>query len=1381
MRRKKLLIALTSILALVALLALLAPTLASGFVRSRVEQELASRLNGTVALRSLDLGWFSAQRVGGLTIDGGDQVGKVSLDAEVSEGLLALLRGSDITLTLAGEVQTRFDEEGRIGLATLAKPVPAEAPAAGPAAEPVAEPVTGSPLGTRALRVRLDGVALSAAGPDGASYALEKLEGDLSLVDGVLSIALDAVAKSSGREGELSVDAASNMVFSPDGSVDLARSSGTIAISASRISWPTSAGELAVSRLKIDVAKDEPGNLRISSDIVARIAGSSESTVKADITLTEAFDAEGRFSIDPSDIGATIEAKGVPLAALQPFAPEIIPGARLELVRDLGDTADLTVSKERGDRARVELVSRQVQVAFDGAVAPDGSSIERGTLTARIAARPELLAALGVPEPTPLEASLRAEQIAWKKGDDAIRSFGASIALELSKPFDLTIPAVATRVRAQTLKCAVDKKLGDAAARATANISGRYGATGDFTLGSTLAFDLASRALTEGTLDANARVDSSFVERMSNGAVSAQGTAATLRVAVPELAYIPSDEFSGLRALVARVRVELEGALAVEGAGTTAAVNDLAIDLTTPRGSKPGALLIGAKVDGAELRIEEAFGPFPASGALDLAALSPKGSIAVDGLDPAFITRIAPESGKSVGLLGRGKLRLDARNRIERGAVVADFTLDAASVDASGSVRYEPTAIAASNLAIDAELTPEVLASLDLGKSVELEPGTRVSVRAPMIALRRVDTTADDGVVAASWQPAGDLAARVVIERLRARRAPGIVEPIAISKIDATASYVFADHRATANGKALLGANGADGTIDFRLGWVRPTGPRLFAGAEGGLEITDLDLARVETALGLEQGRYSGMLGGAGLVRIDFNEEAGPRADLTCEFPRTRGRFALSAPDSNGARTARVAGTLFTEVDADTFAQLAAINRDPTRRVLDPIKVELALTSMTAPLDQAMKPEIAAAAFDVTASLSAINLETVDSGGRKTTLSTGALRLSAKSARLAEEVTVRVTGDEASAATGALEVDARIRGLVAAQPGGVASPVVHAAVRAQKFPAATVDALAGTGGAVARYLGDAIDAQVDAHDLSAAGGTLSAKLSSEFATLDAPALSITDGMLRVAAEQPLVASFALSPAVREQLLASIHPVFSDVSSGTPAKFTLSTLAWPLDGDRKRLDAAFALETGELKLVNSSAITMMLALANAGRTDGFDAYLEPLRATIAKGRLTYRDFTLRAGKTAQGSWRNSLVFAGDIDLAAKPIRANSITTSIPLSDAANWSADARGIFDSLGAASPELVKSLTVGIEIKGPLFDPSGKPVKPDPKLKLPDVGDVLRDNPGAIIDAAGGLLDLINKPKPPKPKQPNKQGKKKQQPDSPPSEDAPPAAPPQG
>jgi hypothetical protein len=305
-------------------------------------------------------------------------------------------------------------------------------------------------------------------------------------------------------------------------------------------------------------------------------------------------------------------------------------------------------------------------------------------------------------------------------------------------------------------------------------------------------------------------------------------------------------------------------------------------------------------------------------------------------------------------------------------------------------------------------------------------------------------------------------------------------------------------------------------------------------------------------------------------------------------------------------------------------------------------------------------------------------------------------------------------------------------------------------LRAAAFPASAIDAVARTDGAIRRYLGDAIDAEVVATGLSKERGTLRIGLSSRYAKVDLPEVVLADGFARVGPAKPMKASFELSKDVKEQLLAPIHQIFADVASGAPAVFTLSSLAWPLDGDRRKLDAEFTLETGEVRLVNSGFVSWILTAASAGRTDGFEAFIDPLRGKIAKGRLSYRDFALRAGKTTQATgsagWKNSLVFTGDIDLGANPMRANAITTGVPLSDAGNWSSDLRRLFESIAAASPELLKSLVVGVKLSGPLFDAEGRPAKLDQDFMPPDIGEAIRNNPAGAIEAVGGILDLFKK-----------------------------------
>lgn len=1363
-RKKKILIAVGSSLAFVSLLVLLAPTLLSGYARGVVEEQVGARVNGTVKLKALELSWFSGQRVDGLAIDGGADVGQISVSAGVSEGLLALARGSDITLKLEGSAATVFDKEGKVGLAKLAKAssgVSSGVSSAASSPAPAAAQTAGNPLGTRKLKIELAGLDFAATGPDGAAYALQKLDGDIELAGADLSVALDAVTKASGREGELSIDAKAALAFA-NGGVDIAATSGTATISASKIAWPTAAGELNVSSLRVDAAKSKQGDVTLKADVAARVAASSEATVHADIALGSPFDASGKFTLDPATVTATVEARAVPLGAFQAFAPEIAPGTKLDFAKDIGDTADLTIVKRQGDGARIALDARQIKCTFDGAVATDGSSVNGGTLALHASLRPELLKAFGLVDANALAINVNGDKVAWKKGDDAVRSVGGTYAVELAAPFDFRMDADPVRLHADKLKVSFAKELGAPAGALSLETALRCGETGTTTASLRGNVDLASKALLDATLEANAKIDPAFLERVTSGNVVVSRTGASLAVSVTEFAYIPSDEFSGIRAVVGRARAELSGAVAVNGGGASAVVNDVRLDVLFPRGGKPGTLDLGAKIDGAQTRVQQQFGPL-AAGPLDLNALKLSGTVDINGVDPAMIARLAPSAAGKVGLLGRGPMRLEIRDRSEGRAMLADFVLDATAVDASGAVRYEADAISASNIAVDATLTAEGLASLELGDKTEIEPGATVGLRVPMLALARTESS-KDGAKTSAWSPSGDLALRAVVQNFRVLRAPGLSAPIGIAKLDASASYAFKDERATANGKASLGGGGTAGDLGFGIVWKKPAEAKLFGGVEGDITLDKFDLARFEPSFGLEAGAYSGMLGGPGSARITLSENGEPKAAITLDFPKTKGAIELRAPEQGGKRVAQVSGRLTADIDADTVGKLAGMARDAKRRVTAPVSAELKIASASVPLDSAMKPLLADGAMDISGSLSPLALEIVDAAGAKSTVSSGALALTIKSTRLADEVAVRVTSKATDAAAGTLDVDAHVRGAVPnksdaksdAKGDAKANPVLDAKVTAVKFPSATVDALAATGGAVQKYVGDAIDARIEARELSASSGALSASVSSKFATLEAPAIALRDGFLSVSSEKPISATFALSPAVKQELLATINPVFSDITTGAPAKFTLSSMSWPLDGDKSKFDAAFTLETGEVRLANSGGVSGMLSFVGAGRTDGLEALLDPLRATVKKGRLTYEQFALHAGKTAQNTWRNSLLFKGDIDLAAKPMRVNAIDTVMPLSDVANWSKDARNLLDSLAAASPELVKSLAVGVELSGPLFDVAGKSVPLSRKLKLPDIGTILKDNPGAILDAAGSVFDAIkgnkkkNEPAPP-------------------------------
>jgi hypothetical protein len=220
----------------------------------------------------------------------------------------------------------------------------------------------------------------------------------------------------------------------------------------------------------------------------------------------------------------------------------------------------------------------------------------------------------------------------------------------------------------------------------------------------------------------------------------------------------------------------------------------------------------------------------------------------------------------------------------------------------------------------------------------------------------------------------------------------------------------------------------------------------------------------------------------------------------------------------------------------------------------------------------------------------------------------------------------------------------------------------------------------------------------------------------------------------------------MSPAVRDELLRAINVVFADVETDQRARFTVQSLAYPLDGDLRRMNANFRLEVGDVRLSNASWIVTALTIAQAEMSGGFDARIEPLEGRVVRGRLTYRDFALRLGKTRQGGWKHSVVFDGDVDLGAKPMFVHALTTALPLADFGNWSRAVKSAFDKITAISPELAKSLKVGVKLHGPLADARGASIPLEQDVALPEIDDILKQDPSLLFKLGPALIGELRK-----------------------------------
>ncbi len=1507
-----------------ALAALLAPTLLSGYVRGVIEREVGAKVEGTVSVGEVRLGWTGPLSVKALAIDSGAANGSVRVDAEVTQGLWALATGDAVDVKLAGSVKTAIGADGSIGLTRMMRSSAGSAEAAESRSGAGSDSKAQSLLAGRTVTIEFAGIDLSAVNADAPYASIEDLKGTIALTEGAdfeLAISGDLTAKTRVGRGMIGGTSAAAASTDETGTLDLAmdvriprtksggfdhaRITGECSVTAANLPLPaavaerasqpasqaaaqtsppsdTRDGEFVAEKFDL-VVEQAPSGLKLELRTTIRHGSAPLSKIDALVETGPLFDEQGALDFDPSALRAKVEAKSVPMAIFQPYAPVIAAGdgsgVKLDFVEDVGDIADVSIETEGAgpatgsgsqSKARAQIEARRVRLAFESTLQLDANGkparMTAGVLSASASVRPELLRALGVATETPLAMVMTGTDIAWTRGEGAsaenlgLRGFSAVCNVQLARSFEwqgtASGPAAGIGARVDSLRIGFDKAMGEETLRAMGAIEASYGETGTLTASFSGRYDLMSRGISAGVLDAKLGLDPTSLERVTQSAVRVLGdtrqTGATanfnLRAQGVEVRAGESPRGS--------LRLELGGALALAGGETSAVLNDLAVDLalptksgtgpartgpggtglggTVPAASAPasnGVLAVAAKIDGAQVRVQQTFTSLPKDFADPLGLgveIGLTGSVDVAGIDPAFVTRLVPSAKDAVGILGGGPLRLTLENRPEsasnpdgssQAALAIAVSLEAPALKTRGAARLAKDAISVRNLEVDGTLTRESIASLPLGDAVKIEPGGTISLRVPELAMTKAKPEGTND--ATQWVLGDALKASVRLSKVTVRQSPGLAAPLMIDQLDADATYARRDERAQAKGAIALGDRGALGAVAFDLAWKKPLEAKVFAGLEGTIEASKLDVARLEPTIGVEAGKLSNMLGSTGAIRVALAERENPTATLAVDFPKTKADIELTVPQTADGRRAIAKGSVRTDISTESFAQLAGMSRDASRRVVNPVNCELAITSLSVPLSSTFEPALDRAALDLRGAVTPIAIEVTDERGAKTVVSTGALSIGAKASQLSNELAISITtakpgggtassaspsgqqavGAAAASSNGSLDLDVKLRGLALqkgakvssdapASPASAAAPLaIDATLVASAFPSATIDAFGSTGGALARYLGDALDANVVANlvvgpttnaavnsaanpasvetsGLAAARGTLRASLNARYAKVEIPKVTLAEGFARVTPEKPMTATFEMSKDVREQLLSPINQVFADVSSGAPARFTLPRLSWPLDGDKRKLDGEFTLETGEVKLVNSGMLSWLLSAVQAGRTDGFEAYIEPLRATITKGRLVYRDFALRAGKTTQGSsgdslavrWKNSLVFTGDIDLGATPMRAVAITTGVPLSDAGNWSSDARRLFESIGSVSPELLKSLVVGVKLSGPLFDAQGKPAKLKQDLALPDIGDAIRQNPTGAIEAVGGIIDLFKKkdekPKDEKPKE---------------------------
>lgn len=255
------------------------------------------------------------------------------------------------------------------------------------------------------------------------------------------------------------------------------------------------------------------------------------------------------------------------------------------------------------------------------------------------------------------------------------------------------------------------------------------------------------------------------------------------------------------------------------------------------------------------------------------------------------------------------------------------------------------------------------------------------------------------------------------------------------------------------------------------------------------------------------------------------------------------------------------------------------------------------------------------------------------------------------------------------------------------------------------IPAAIASIFASDDGLVGRALGERLDATVRAASLSVDSGEVALSLKGARGRLDLPRLLVEPDVLRIPLEPAFSGQFAFSPSLLTSL-EDLNPMLGQLESmEEPIRLRMWECTIPRAGvGLERLDGQLRIDFGRGRFVPRGVLERILVAFGDANAEGFDGFADPLLATIRGGRVAYEGFAVRF-VPHQGGWRNTLTFAGRIDLVRSPA-FGEFAAAYPASSLAAYSAEIRKV-------PPEVLAALTVPMTLYGPL-DGSGLKVRID-------------------------------------------------------------------
>jgi len=285
------------------------------------------------------------------------------------------------------------------------------------------------------------------------------------------------------------------------------------------------------------------------------------------------------------------------------------------------------------------------------------------------------------------------------------------------------------------------------------------------------------------------------------------------------------------------------------------------------------------------------------------------------------------------------------------------------------------------------------------------------------------------------------------------------------------------------------------------------------------------------------------------------------------------------------------------------------------------------------------------------------------------------IRVTVAGSDLDAGLTTQIRGDimfGASTEPGRLQLDGTVTNLMTDRVLAASNATLALELKIDGLHTAVVDGLADMQGLLVAALGPRVDAVANADDFSRNTGTLETRIEASNGWLDGKVAGRANALI-IDPESPVHAELDLTPPLRQRLLYKIHPILADIrTTEQPLRATIGASSIPLDGDVSRLDARLEITVGKVEFDSGSEALTLLTLANATDAGTLPGEIEPIRATIHKGVVTYERFAVKIDKY-------TFIYTGTINLNTRYV---DLKTEIPLDGLAGTFHELEGYTDNV---------------------------------------------------------------------------------------------------